>query len=75
MEDELGDLFFVLANLSRRLSIDPEAAIRRANAKFERRFRHIERRLRETGRDPGRATLDEMETLWREAKALEKSGD
>jgi MazG family protein len=75
MEDELGDLFFVLANLSRRLSIDPEAAIRRANVKFERRFRHIERRLRETGRDADRATLEEMETLWHEAKTLEKSGD
>ncbi len=74
MEEEMGDLLFILANLSRALSIDPEAALRRANAKFERRFRHIERRLRENGRAPEDATLEEMEGFWREAKDREKSG-
>lgn len=72
MEEELGDLLFVLANLARRLSIDPETALRIANAKFERRFRHIERSLREAGRSLEAATLDEMEELWNDAKRLEK---
>ena len=68
MEDELGDLLFVVANLSRRLSVDPETALRRANAKFERRFRHIEDRLAAAGRSVDDATLNEMEGLWTEAK-------
>ena len=72
MEDELGDLLFVVANLSRRLSVDPEAALRRANAKFERRFRHIEDRLEAAGRSVHEATLDEMESLWTEAKRGER---
>ena len=72
MEDELGDLLFVVANLSRRLSVDPEAALRRANAKFERRFRHIEDRLEAAGRSVHEATLDEMESLWTEAKHGER---
>ncbi len=75
MEEEFGDITFVLANLARRLSIDPEKALRDANAKFERRVRHIERRLAETGRDIEAATLDEMEALWTEAKRLEKGED
>ena len=73
MEDELGDLLFVVANLSRRLSVDPEAALRRANAKFERRFRHIEERLEAAGRSVHGATLDEMEILWNEAKRRERT--
>ena len=73
MEDELGDLLFVVANLSRRLSVDPEAALRRANAKFERRFRHIEERLEAAGRSVHGATLDEMEILWTEAKRGERT--
>lgn len=72
MEEEMGDLLFVLANLSRALSIDPETALRRANVKFERRFRYIERRLQENGRIPNEATLEEMEVYWREAKDREK---
>lgn len=68
IEDEFGDLLFVIANLSRHLEIDPEAAIRRANEKFSRRFRHIEMRL--DGRTD--APLDEMEAYWTEAKALER---
>ncbi|MGE0574217.1 MAG: nucleoside triphosphate pyrophosphohydrolase [Reyranella sp.] len=66
--DELGDVLFAIANLARHLKVDPEAALRATNDKFERRFRHIERRLAETGRTPGDATLEEMEALWQEAK-------
>jgi ATP diphosphatase len=71
---EVGDLLFAVANLARHLSVDPEAALRGANAKFERRFAHIETRLAEAGRAPGGATLDEMEALWDEAKRREKTG-
>ncbi len=70
-EDELGDLMFALVNLARRLEIDPEAALRRTNAKFERRFRHIEAWLAEGGRTPADASLDEMEALWQRAKRAE----
>jgi MazG family protein len=69
--DEVGDLLFVCANLARHLDVDPEAALRHANAKFERRFRHIERRLADQGRDLAGSTLDEMEALWQEAKNAE----
>jgi len=73
IEDEFGDLLFVIANLSRHLNVDPEAALRRANEKFSRRFRHIERRLLDEGR-LGQASLEEMEALWSEAKAIERQG-
>ena len=69
---EVGDLLFAVANLARHLSVDPEAALRGANAKFERRFAHIESRLGEAGRTPADATLDEMEALWSEAKQRER---
>ncbi len=69
---EVGDLLFAVANLARHLSVDPEAALRGANAKFERRFAHIETRLGEAGRAPAEATLDEMEALWSEAKQRER---
>lgn len=68
LEDELGDVLFSVANLARHLDIDPEAALRRTNAKFEHRFRHVEKRLRETGRTLENATLEEMDRLWEEAK-------
>lgn len=71
-EDEVGDLLFAAANLARHLKVDPDAALRRANRKFERRFGHIERRLAEAGRAPAEASLDEMEALWQEAKAEER---
>ena len=71
---ELGDLMFVCANLARKLEIEPEAALRAANAKFERRFAHIERRLAEQGSSPEASTLAEMDALWDEAKALERAG-
>jgi MazG family protein len=72
MEDEFGDIMFVLANLARRLEIDPENALRGANAKFMRRFRHIECRLADAGEALEDASLADMEALWNEAKSLEK---
>ncbi|MBI1981435.1 MAG: nucleoside triphosphate pyrophosphohydrolase [Methylocystis sp.] len=71
LEEEIGDLLFVVANLARHARVDPEQALRGANAKFERRFRHIERRLAEMGRSPEAASLDEMEALWVEAKSVD----
>ncbi len=72
LPDEVGDLLFAVANLARHLKVDPEAALRGANAKFERRFAHIEKRLAERGGTPEGATLDEMESLWLEAKSEER---
>ncbi|MEZ5774393.1 MAG: nucleoside triphosphate pyrophosphohydrolase [Hyphomicrobiaceae bacterium] len=72
IEAELGDLFFVMANVARHLAIDPEAALRSANAKFARRFAHIERRLAADGRSPAQSDLAEMDRLWDEAKNLER---
>ena len=66
--DELGDVLFAVANLARHCKIDPEAALRSTNDKFERRFRYLEQRLAEQGRKPADATLEEMEALWQEAK-------
>jgi nucleoside triphosphate diphosphatase len=72
LSGEVGDLLFAAVNLARHLKIDPEAALRSANAKFERRFAHIESRLAETGQSPESSTLDTMEGLWTEAKANER---
>lgn len=69
--DEVGDLFFVLANLARHVGADPEASIRRANDKFERRFGYIEQGLARVGRSLVEATLEEMDALWNEAKQNE----
>jgi MazG family protein len=69
--DEMGDILFVMANLARKLNVDPEEALRRANAKFTRRFQHIEQSLARQGRT-GPQPLDDMEALWLEAKALER---
>jgi nucleoside triphosphate diphosphatase len=71
---EVGDLLFAVANLARHLNVDPEGALRGANAKFERRFGHIETRLAADGRAPEEASLEDMETLWNEAKRLERAG-
>lgn len=68
VSDELGDVLFAVANLARHCKVDPEVALRATNDKFEKRFRHIERRLAETGRKPADASLEEMEILWQEAK-------
>jgi MazG family protein len=70
--DELGDVLFAVANLARHCKVDPEVALRATNDKFERRFRHIERRLADVGRTPSEATLEEMEALWQEAKSAAK---
>ena len=72
LTDELGDVLFAVANLARHCKVDPEAALRATNDKFERRFRHIEKRLAEAGRKPADATLEEMEALWQEAKTRPK---
>jgi MazG family protein len=72
--EEFGDLLFVMANIARHLKIDPEAALREANAKFVRRFRSIEAALAAQGRGPADATLEEMDKLWDEAKAAESNG-
>ena len=74
MVDEMGDLLFVVANLARHLDIDPEEALRRTNAKFTRRFGAIEAELATRGKRPTDSTLDEMDALWNDAKAREKSG-
>jgi len=68
IEEEFGDLLFVIANVARHLKLDPEAALRAANAKFIRRFRYIEERLSEQGRTPAQSNLAEMDALWDEAK-------
>ena len=68
LEDELGDLLFVLVNLARFVKVDPEQALRATNAKFRQRFGYIERKLAERGQKPGDATIEEMEALWQEAK-------
>jgi MazG family protein len=72
LEDEVGDLLFAVTNLARHLRLDPEAALRRANAKFERRFRGIERRLAERGKSPAQSNLAEMDALWNEVKRAER---
>ena len=71
--EEFGDLIFVMANLARHLKIDPEAALRAANAKFTRRFRFIEQELGKAGKTPKDSDLNEMDALWNAAKALEKT--
>ncbi|MBY6090029.1 nucleoside triphosphate pyrophosphohydrolase [Pseudooceanicola sp. 502str34] len=71
IEDEFGDLLFVMANLARHLDVDPEAALRRTNAKFTRRFRAIEAALAAEGRSPQDSSLEEMDRLWDAAKAAE----
>lgn len=72
LSDELGDVLFAVANLARHLKLDPEAALRGTNQKFERRFRQIERWLAQEGRTPTQSTLAEMDRLWERAKTEEK---
>ena len=72
--EEFGDLLFVMANVARHLGLDPEAALREANAKFVRRFQSIETALAADGRKPQDSTLEEMDTLWDAAKAAEREG-
>jgi MazG family protein len=72
LEEEVGDLFFVLVNIARYLSVDSESALRKTNRKFKRRFQWMEDRLHETGRSPDEASMDELESLWQRAKAEER---
>jgi MazG family protein len=69
---EVGDLLFAIVNYARHLGVDPEDALRRSNAKFERRFRHVEQRLTETGLTGEQAGLEVMDAWWNEAKAGEQ---
>lgn len=73
IEDEYGDVLFVIANLARHLSLDPEAALRKGNAKFTRRFQALERFAKEAKPNISDFTLDEYEMFWQRAKAEEKS--
>ena len=70
VEEEIGDLLFVMVNLARHAGVDPETALRGANAKFERRFGYVEHTLESRGMAPKDATLADMDALWNEAKAL-----
>jgi len=74
LAEEMGDLLFVMANLARHLSVDPEEALRAANAKFTRRFERIEALLAARGKTPDQSDLEEMDALWDQAKLEEKSG-
>jgi len=69
--EEVGDLLFVAVNVARLAGVDPESALKAANRKFRRRFRHVEDRLRAGGRRPADSTLEEMDRLWDEAKRRE----
>lgn len=71
LEDEVGDLLFVLVNIARYLSLDPESALRKTNRKFTRRFRHVEEQFRKEGRTISEAGLEEMEAHWQRAKQSE----
>lgn len=73
IENEIGDVLFVIANIARRWKINPEEALRRSNEKFARRFAYIEQRLQEQGRDIRETSLREMENLYQEGKRLEKA--
>ena len=73
LEEEVGDLFFVLVNVARYLSVDPESALRKTNRKFRQRFQWMEDRLRENGRTADQASMNELESLWQQAKTQEKS--
>jgi MazG family protein len=75
VREEVGDLLFTVANLARKLEIDPEAALAAANRKFRRRFEHVERGLAARGQRLGEATLAEMDALWDEAKRLPEPVD
>ena len=72
LEEEIGDLFFVLVNIARYLSVDPESALRKTNRKFKRRFQWMEARLHESNRSADQASMEELESLWQQAKREEK---
>jgi ATP diphosphatase len=70
LQDEFGDMLFVMANIARHLKLDPETAIRSTNAKFERRFRYIEQKALENGQKLDDLPLDEMEAYWVASKTI-----
>jgi MazG family protein len=72
LEDEVGDLFFVLVNIARYLSLDPESALRKTNRKFKQRFQWMEEQLRASRRGPQQASMEELESLWQQAKHQER---
>lgn len=72
LEEEVGDLFFVLVNIARYLSVDPESALRKTNRKFRRRFQWMEERLHDAGRSAEDAPMEELESLWQKAKDHER---
>ena len=72
LEGEIGDLFFVLVNIARYLSVDPESALRKTNRKFKRRFQYVEEQLRAHGKKLEESSLDDMEALWQESKSTER---
>jgi MazG family protein len=72
LEDEVGDLFFVMVNIARYLSLDPESALKKTNRKFKRRFQWIEEQLSPSGRKPEQVSMDELELLWQQAKERER---
>jgi nucleoside triphosphate diphosphatase len=71
LEEEVGDLFFVLVNIARYLSLDPESALRKTNRKFKRRFQWMEARLQQSDRSVDQTPMEELEALWQEAKREE----
>ncbi|UZD92585.1 nucleoside triphosphate pyrophosphohydrolase [Cognatishimia activa] len=73
IEEEFGDLLFVMANLARHMNIEPESALRATNTKFTRRFEKVEAKLAERGKSPEQSDLAEMDALWDEVKAEEKA--
>ena len=75
LEEEVGDLFFVLVNISRFLALDSELALKKTNRKFRRRFQQVESKLLESGRSVQQASLDELETLWQSVKLEERAVD
>ena len=72
LEEEVGDLFFVLVNIARYLSLDPESALRKTNRKFRRRFQWMEQHLHESGAGPESSSMEELESLWQQAKQQER---
>jgi nucleoside triphosphate diphosphatase len=73
LEDEVGDLFFVLVNIARYLSLDPESSLKKANRKFTRRFQWMEEQLRSSSRSLHETTIQELESLWQQSKQQEKT--
>jgi len=72
LEEEVGDLLFVLVNIARYLSLDPESALKKTNRKFKRRFQWMEEQLQASGRAPQQASMTELESLWQQAKQQER---